>query len=295
VDASLARWVGRQETATDEITATPLAALAATLDREPVRPAAGTPIPLLAHWLYFLPLHRQSTLGEDGHAERGGFLPPIDLPRRMWAASRFRFVAPLRVGDAVQRVSTIGAVTPKAGRSGPLVFVRIDHRILVGDRVAIEEEHDVVYRGPPGQPEAGPTAQGERSASAQSGRPVAATPAPADAQWRREVRPDPVLLFRYSALTFNGHRIHYDRPYVTDVEGYPGLVVHGPLMGTLLIDALCREAPGARIARYAFKALRPVFDTAPFYVCGRRDGAGATLWIEDAQGALCMEATAQMQ
>jgi 3-methylfumaryl-CoA hydratase len=279
VDDTLTHWVGRQETTTDEITAAPLAALAATLDRDPVRPPRGTPIPPLAHWLYFLPLHRQSTLGEDGHAERGAFLPPIDLPRRMWAASRFRFLEPLRVGDTVQRISTIGAITPKQGRSGPLVFVRVDHRIVAGDRVAIEEEHDIVYRGP--------AAPGER--------PAAATPAPANPQWRREIRPDPVLLFRYSALTFNGHRIHYDRPYVTGVEGYPGLVVHGPLLGTLLVDALGREAPQARIERYAFKAMRPVYDTSQFYVCGRRDGAGATLWIEDSDGGLCMEATAELR
>ncbi|HTI46648.1 MAG TPA: MaoC family dehydratase N-terminal domain-containing protein [Casimicrobiaceae bacterium] len=279
MDDALTRWVGRQETATDEITATPLAALAATLDRDPVRPPPGTPIPPLAHWLYFLPLHCQSTLGDDGHAERGGFLPPIDLPRRMWAASRFRFLAPLRVGDTVQRVSTIAAITPKQGRTGPLVFVRVDHRIVSGDRVAIEESHDIVYRGAAGADE----------------RAAPAAAAPGNAQWRREIRPDAVLLFRYSALTFNGHRIHYDRSYVTGVEGYPGLVVHGPLMGTLLIDALCREAPGAQVARYAFKALRPVFDTTPFFVCGRRDGASAALWIADAHGGLCMEATAELQ
>lgn len=273
-------WVGRQETAGDEITATPLAALAALLDREPVRPPVGAPIPPLAHWLYFLPLHRQSTLGQDGHAARGGFLPPIDLPRRMWAASRLRFFAPLRVGDTAQRISTIGAITPKEGRNGPLVFVRVDHRIVVGDRVVLEEEHDIVYRGPA-------PAGGERLSPA--------TAAPAAAQWRRATRPDPALLFRYSALTFNAHRIHYDRSYATQVEGYPGLVVHGPLLGTLLIDALCAEAPGTRVERYAFRALRPVFDTAPFHVCGRRDDARALLWIEDAAGALCMEATAQLR
>jgi 3-methylfumaryl-CoA hydratase len=276
----LTSWVGRRETATDDITATPLAALAAMLDREPVRPHTGTTIPSLAHWLYFLPLHRQSTIGEDGHAERGGFLPPIDLPRRMWAASRFRFLSPLRVGDRVERISTIGAITPKHGKSGPLVFVRVDHRILVGDRVAIEEEHDIVYR-------AAPPAGGERTAPA--------TASSAEAQWRREVRADPVLLFRYSALTFNGHRIHYDRSYATEVEGYPGLVVHGPLLGTLLIDALCTHAPGTTVSRYAFKALRPVFDTAPFHVCGSRDGDRALLWIEDADGGVCMEATAELQ
>jgi 3-methylfumaryl-CoA hydratase len=277
--AALERWLGRQEIADDEVDATPVAALAAMLDRDPVRPARGTVIPLLGHWLYFLPLHRQSTLGEDGHAERGGFLPPIDLPRRMWAGSRFEFHAPLRIGDRATRTSTIESIVHKQGRSGPLVFVRVGHRITVGGRVAITEEHDIVYRGP--------AAAGDIASAASMA-------APAQAQWRREVRPDPVLLFRYSALTFNGHRIHYDRPYVTKVEGYPGLVVHGPLLGTLLIDALVQHVPAGTIARYSFKALRPVFDIAPFFVCGRVDGAHADLWIEGADGGLCMRATAEM-
>ena len=276
---ALASWVGRQERAQDEIGATPIAAFGALLDREAVRPATGDAIPLLAHWFYFLPLHRQSTLGPDGHAERGGFLPPVDLPQRMWAASRFRFHAPLRVGDRAERVSTIESITPKLGRSGPLVFVRVGHRISAGGQIAIEEEHEIVYRG----------------LSAPGSDAAAGAPAARSAQWRREVRPDPVLLFRYSALTFNGHRIHYDRPYVTDVEGYPGLVVHGPLLGTLLLDRLTQHEPAARVTRYAFKALRPVFDTTPFYVCGRRDGAQASLWIEDAGGALCMDATAEVE
>jgi 3-methylfumaryl-CoA hydratase len=276
---ALASWVGRQERARDDITATPIAAFAALLDRDPARPAAGDAIPLLTHWFYFLPLHRQSTLGPDGHAERGGFLPPVDLPRRMWAASRFRFHAPLRVGDRALRVSTIESIVPKQGRSGALVFVRVGHRIELGAGTAIEEEHEIVYRTM-----SAPGADTSRGAPLQRRA----------AQWRREIRPDPVLLFRYSALTFNGHRIHYDRTYATEVEGYPGLIVHGPLLGTLLIDELVRHEPGVRVDRYEFKALRPVFDTAPFYVCGRREGAGASLWIEDADGAVCMDASADL-
>ena len=277
---ALAAWVGRQERAEDDVAATPIAAYAALLDREPVRPAAGHVIPLLTHWFYFLPLHRQSTLGADGHAERGGFLPPVDLPRRMWAASRFRFHAPLRVGDHVERVSTIESITPKQGRTGPLVFVRVGHRISVGATLAIEEEHEIVYRGM--------SAPGSEAATAalKPGR---------TAQWRREVRPDPVLLFRYSALTFNSPRIHFDRPYVMEVEGDPGLLVHGPLLGTLLVDGLTQSEPGVRVTRYEFKAIKPVFDTAPFFVCGRREGARASLWIEDADGALCMDATAELE
>ena len=276
--AALASWVGREERSFDEVAATPVAAYAALRDREPVRPDAGTPIPLLAHWFYCRPLYRQSTLGADGHVERGDFLPPIALPRRMWAGSRFGFRAPVRVGDRLERRSTVLAVTPKQGRTGPLVFVRVGHRLVANDVLAIEEEHDIVYRDMPAPGEA----------------PATAVAAPQGAQWRDEVRPDPVMLFRYSALTFNGHRIHYDRPYTMATEGYPGLVVHGPLMGTLLVDALAVRHGQARITRYAFKAARPVFDVAPFHVCGRVDGPRANLWIEDAEGRLCMEATADL-
>jgi 3-methylfumaryl-CoA hydratase len=273
-------WIGRCETEEDTITPTPYAALSATLDRAPDRPPAGTALPPLWHWLYFLPLARQSELGPDGHPRRGGFLPPVELPRRMWAGSQLHFVAPLRIGDAVTRVSTIEDVTEKSGRTGRLVFVRVRHEITAAGAPApaITEFHDIVYRGAPTPGEV----------------PPAPRPAPGSAAWQRRWVPDDVLLFRYSALTFNGHRIHYDRRYVTEVEGYPGLIVHGPLIATLLLDGLRHEHPGATVTDYRFRAIRPTFDTAGFFVCGApaSDGRGFHLWAQDQEGWLTMEATA---
>ncbi len=274
--AALERWIGRSETRTDTITAAPLAALSALLDRDDPPPQPGDAAPPLAHWLYFLPLDRQSQLGPDGHALRGGFLPPVALPRRMWAGSRLAFARPLRVGSEVTRVSTITNVAVKEGRSGTLVFVTVRHELSDARGPVLSDEHDIVYRGE----------------SAGGGAPL---PAPRGEAWCREIRPDPVLLFRYSAVTFNGHRIHYDRPYVTRVEGYPGLVVHGPLIATLLVDLLRRNRPDTVLKSYRFRALRPLFDTAPFSVCGLAEEAGsrARLWSRDAEGAITMEAAAE--
>jgi 3-methylfumaryl-CoA hydratase len=276
-------WIGRSETVSDVANPTPYAALSATLDRSPERPPAGTPLPPLWHWLYFLPLHRQSDLGPDGHSKRGGFLPPVPLPRRMWAGSQFRFHRPLRIGDALRRVSTIEDVNEKSGRSGRLVFVKVRHEIRRQDEpeVALTEFHDIVYRD-----------------AAQPGD-VAPPPkaAPAGQAWERAWVPDDVLLFRYSALTFNGHRIHYDRRYVTGVEGYPGLIVHGPLLATLLLDLLRHQRPDAEVASYEFRAVRPLFDLHPFFVCGepQPDGKTVRLWTRDHEGALTMEATAVLR
>lgn len=275
-------WIGRSETVSDLATATPYAALSATLDRPPERPAPGTVLPPLWHWLYFLPLHRQSEIGPDGHAKRGGFLPPVPLPRRMWAGSRFQFHRALRIGDEIRRVSTIEDVTEKAGRSGPLVFVKVRHEITRGGDagIALTEWHDIVYR----------------EAAKPGEAPPAAQPAPAAAAWRKQWTPDDVLLFRYSALTFNGHRIHYDRRYVTEVEGYPGLIVHGPLIATLLLDLLRHERPDAEVASYAFRAIRPTFDTHPFSVCGEpQPGGKVRLWAQDHEGFLTMDATAELR
>ena len=273
-------WIGRTETVSDIVAATPYAALSATLDRPAERPPAGTPLPPLWHWLYFLPLHRQSEIGPDGHAKRGGFLPPVPLPRRMWAGSQFRFHAPLRIGGAVTRVSTIEDVTEKSGRTGPLVFVKVHHEISRDGAAgpAITEFHDIVYREAAGAGAAPPPPQ----------------PAPSDAAWERRWVPDDVLLFRYSALTFNGHRIHYDRRYVTEIEGYPGLIVHGPLIATLLLDLLRHERPDADLVEYRFKALRPTFDINSFFVCGapQPDGKTVHLWAQDHEGWLTMSATA---
>ena len=273
-------WIGRTEVRSDQVSAAPVAALAATLDRDDPAPKDGDELPLLWHWLYFLPVYRQSDVGPDGHAKRGGFLPPVPLPRRMWAGGRLTFRAPLRIGERIERKSHIVDVTSKQGRTGPLVFVVVRHEISGAGGVAIVEEHDIVYREAP-KPEEG-----------------AATPAaaPADAAWSREIRPDPVLLFRYSALTFNGHRIHYDRRYVTETEGYPGLVVHGPLIATLLTDLLRRRRPDARVAAFWFRAVGPLFDTAPFFVRGQPSGEGTSvrLWAANAAGGLAMDATATL-
>ena len=273
-------WIGRTESVTDIATATPYAALSATFDRTPERPPAGTPLPALWHWLYFLPLHRQSEIGPDGHAKRGGFLPPVPLPRRMWAGSQFEFHKPLLVGDTLTRRSTIADVTEKSGRTGRLVFVKARHEIRRQDEsdIALTEFHDIVYREAPTKDDVAPA-------------PKAAA---ATSTWERKWIPNDVLLFRYSALTFNGHRIHYDRRYVTEVEGYPGLIVHGPMVATLLLDLLRHQLPDAQVARYEFRAVRPVFDINPFYVCGepQPDGKTIKLWAKDHEGWLTMDATA---
>lgn len=279
----LARWIGKTETLTDAVTATPCAALSATLDREAEQPPAGTPLPPLWHWLYFLPFYRQSEVGPDGHAKRGGFLPPVPLPRRMWAGSQLEFNQPLRVGDRISRVSTITDVTEKSGRTGSLVFVKVRHEIKANDEPspAVVEFHDIVYRDAP---------------KAGDAPPPPPKAAPAQGLWQRRVVPDAVLLFRYSALTFNGHRIHYDRKYVTEVEGYPGLVVHGPLIATLLLDLLRWQLPDAMVRRYQFRAVRPLFDVNPFDVCGEpaSDGKSVRLWAKDHEGWLAMDALAQI-
>ena len=273
-------WIGRTERRGDLVTPAPLAMLSATLDRDDPEPVAGSEVPPLWHWLYFLPVARQSGIGPDGHPKRGGFLPPVPQPRRMWAGGRLAFEHPLHVGDEITRSSRIADVNVKEGRSGALVFVTVRHEISDARGVALTEEHDIVYRDnpPPGLAPA-----------------VPAQPAPADEHYSREIVPDPVLLFRYSALTFNGHRIHYDRSYVTGVEGYPGLIVHGPLIATLLVDLVRRQLPGARVRRFRFRAVRPIFDIHRFRVCGRPDGARRhALWARDHEGALAMEAHAEL-
>lgn len=280
--AHLKTWQGRSEIFEDLLTPAPLRALSATLDREDVLPLVGTELPPLWHWLFFLPHHRQSEIGPDGHAKRGGFLPPVPLPRRMWAGGRLQWHAPLKVGDVVQRVSTIESVTHKAGRTGDLLFVSVKHEVHNAHGLCLSEVHDIVYRP-----------------AALPGDPV---PAPGAAEikatWQRDIVPDAVLLFRYSALTFNGHRIHYDRRYVTDVEGYPGLIVHGPLIATLLLD-LVRRHTDRPVRSFEFKALRPTFECADqriLRVCGEPEAKGSTIRLcaQDHEGWLTMQATAEL-
>lgn len=274
----LREWIGREETRVDQATAAPIAAMSATLDREDPEPKPGTEVPPLWHWLYFLPLDPMSDVGPDGHPKRGGFLPPVPLPRRMFAGGRFEFHQPLKIGETITRTSRITDITGKEGRSGMLVFVTVRHEIASTTGVALAEEHDIVYRENPRAYAPVPTP----------------TPAPTGETFSREIVPDPVLLFRYSALTFNSHRIHYDRPYVTEVEGYPGLIVHGPLIATLLVDLLRRSLPEAKVARFSFRALRPLFDIHRFTVCGRTEAKRVALWTRDHEGWLTMQATAEL-
>lgn len=268
----LRQWIGREQTTQDVVTKAPVAGLAATLDRDDPPPRPGDPLPPLWHWLYFLPAHRQSELGHDGHAKLGGFLPPVPLPARMWAGGRLEFHRPLRLGEEVSRTSRIADLNFKAGRSGPLVFVVVRHEIRNSEGLAIAEEQDIVYRDQGGV---------KSQASASDAQPV----------WSRTIHPDDVFLFRYSALTFNGHRIHYDRRYA-ESEGYPGLVVHGPLIATLLLDLLRRNMPLANVRRFTFRALSPLFDGQPLDVCGRPGRDDVHLWARNNTGGLAMDATA---
>ena len=273
----LRSWIGKQETLHDQVTRFPVTALSATLDRDDPPPRAGDPLPPLWHWLYFLPSVRQSNLGPDGHPVRGGFLPPVPLPRRMWAGGRLTFLQPLRVDEAISRVSTVQDVTIKQGRNGALCFVVVRHEVAGEHGLALVEDQDVVYRDAPQPGEA----------------PAAPRPVRTDDAWRRDIHPSEPLLFRYSALTFNGHRIHYDRRYGTETEGYPGLVVQGPLIATLLTDLL-RRSTSETVASFRFRAIRPLFDIDPFSVHGAPDGAGGVaLWARDAAGYLAMEAEAR--
>ncbi len=276
----LQTWQGRTEEHLDQIAPFPANALAATLDRNDAEYTDGTALPPLWHWLHFLPLHKLKDSGYDGHAALGTFLPPVPLPRRMWAGSRLNFLAPMKIGRALRKRSEIKSVTHKSGRSGDLVFVTVEHSIFDGTAQCLAEEHDIVYRAPP--------------------LPNAPTPAPPSApqhsQFQREIRPDPVLLFRYSALTFNGHRIHYDHPFCIQTEGYSGLVVHGPLLATLMLDLLRREMPDAVVSAFEFRAVSPVFDTDAFTVHGGANEDGSIhLWVRRHDGALAMDGTATLK
>lgn len=260
-----ASWIGRSETAWDQTAPGPFVRLAALLDR----PAEKIPPPL-GHWLCFLPGAPQSELGADGHPRRGGLIPPVDLPMRMAAGSRIRFHSDLPTAGDLRRISTITDFSEKQGRTGRLAFLTIRHDIFEGDRLCLTEDADVVFRERSGN--AGPLPPGEHR----------------KAQLSRMIEPDSALLFRFSALTYNAHRIHYDREYAMREEGYPGLVVHGPLLATLLVDHFRRHRPHDRITSFNFRAQRPVFDLAPFTVNLVDTGAGAEVWAADKDGFVAM-------
>ena len=275
-------WIGRTRIARDLATASPVARLAATLDCGDPAPKPGDAIPPGWHWLYFLDATPMRSLGPDGHAARGEFLPPFPLPRRMWAGGRFRFGIPLRIGDEISRKSEIADVATKQGRTGPLAFCTVRHTVSGPSGVAVEEEQSLVYREAPKPGDLAPPPE-----------PPPAPP-PAGAEFWRTIAPDPVQLFRFSALTFNGHRIHYDQPYATAVEGYPGLVVHGPLLAILLLELVRRERRGARLAEFAYRGFRPVFCAGEFRIAGKATSGGLLLWAEDNAGALAMRAEAKL-
>ncbi|WP_338807499.1 MaoC family dehydratase N-terminal domain-containing protein [Pseudomonas chlororaphis] len=257
-------WIGRSQQARDLLSDNLLKRIAATFG-EPA-PAHGEALPPLWQWCFFQEPLAESALGGDGHPARGGFLPPAANRNRMWAGGRLEFFEPLRAGFAADCVSTISHVEEKTGRTGALLFVTVRHEYSQDGRLAIREEQDIVYREPT------PPKQASGEALIQG-------------DWREPVEPSPTLLFRYSAVTFNGHRIHYDFPYVTETEGYPGLVVHGPLIATLSLRAFCRAHPGARLRRFAYRGLRPLIAPQPFEVGGRivRPGV-AELWAGNDAG-----------
>jgi 3-methylfumaryl-CoA hydratase len=277
VTVNYADWVGRQESTTERIDARVVQAMAATLDW-PAAPQAGAALPPGWQWLFFNPTVARSGLGTDGHPKRGGFLPPIELPRRMWAGSRLSYTGDLLVEGQATRASRIAKVENKVGKRGSLWFVTVEHTTSSQGRTCIVEEQDIVYREAT-PPSAAPAARPERFDG--------------QAQWGRDVMPDTTLLFRYSALTFNGHRIHYDQAYARDEEGYPGLVVHGPLTATLLQQLALEQGGGRPLTRFDFRGVNPLIAGRPFRLEGRDAGDGTlALWARGPDGELAMSATA---
>jgi len=269
----LQAWVGRSEERRDVIQSERCVALQAALNLSGDRLSDGDALPPLWHWLYFWDIAPRSELGRDGHPAVGGFMPPVGQARRMWAGSRVTFPGTLGLGEPATRVSTIEKVAEKSGRSGKLVFVTVRHELSGSDGLAVIDEHDIVYLEDTG-----------KGASARPGEP-----APEGAQWVETVDPDPTLLFRYSALTFNGHRIHYDRDYARDVEGYDGLVVHGPLLATMMVGMAAGSLPDRSVSRFEFRGMRPVMDTETFTVNVDPDGEDAVdVWVANGEGMFAM-------
>ncbi|MEW6665301.1 MAG: MaoC family dehydratase N-terminal domain-containing protein [Thermodesulfobacteriota bacterium] len=265
---NLQDWVGKKEEETDRIYPTPVKALAVTLNYRLFEPREGVPLPELWHWLYFLPMVAMADLGVDGHPKRGGFLPPVSLERRMWASGRFRFHHDLRIGEEVRRTSEILDISEKTGKSGEMVFVTIRHLIHSAEGVALEEEQDIVYIRTP------------ESYVRPEPRQV-----PMELHWKEAYPIDPVLLFRFSALTFNSHRIHYDWRYATEVERYPGRLVHGPLQGLLLMESAKHRHPSKKPASYRFRSIYPIFEFDTLYVCGHDNPDGSCeLYTADGEG-----------
>ncbi len=289
---ALRQWIGRTETQVDHVTVPAVQRLAALLDRDDPLPRTGDILPIGWYSVLFPRVVRRSQVGRDGHPERGDFLPPVSLPRRMFAGRRTWFHAPLRIGDEAEKRASIKDVTAKQGRSGAMVFVTVRAEIHSPRGLAIVEEQDIVYRdGVSGRE------SGERTlaAPAAASVPAASNPSAPDAVWRKPFTADELTLFRYSAVTFNGHRIHYDRPYTTGVEGYPALVVNGGL-ATLLLYELARENVVRPIVELQSRNLRPMFVDQPLWLEGApTPEGGAWLRVVDPTGAATLAAEARFE
>ncbi|MEM8659480.1 MAG: acyl-CoA dehydrogenase [Pseudomonadota bacterium] len=275
--AELQSWVGRTKTLHNDMSPFHAQAFAAAINRTDA-PGNGDPLPLPWHWLYFLEPTPRDATGEDGHPRKGGFLPPVPLPRRMWAAGTLKIDRPLVLGQSAEKISTITSVEAKEGRSGPLVFVNLKHDLMQDGQLCITEEQNLVYREAP-----------REQVQLPPGEKVSEQP-----DLTRELNPDPVLLFRYSALTYNAHRIHYDRKFAIDQEFYPALVVQGPLLATLLLQLAYDHCPGASIGHFTFRALRPTFDNHSSSLYCKQNENTLKLWSTDHEGGLCMTAEANI-
>lgn len=278
----LKKDLGRKIEDEDVVTQAPLKAMIATFDRADKVPGSGEPIAPGWHLCFLHSYARRAQLGLDGAAAEGGVLPRIPMPRRMYAGSTFTFEGDIRVGDKLRRELEFTDIQLRRGGTGALIVTTQTRRIFTPRGLALTEAANTVFRE-------------EVKAGQKSGVPVREA-APKDAPWRRTIKPDPVMLFRYSAITFNPHRIHYDRTYCLETEGYPGLVVHGPFAQQCIFDLLRDSTPGRRIKTLAVRARAPLFDTAPFDVIGRPtpDGKGAELWTVTPQGTIAAQATATL-
>ncbi|MGY3617599.1 FAS1-like dehydratase domain-containing protein [Bradyrhizobium sp. USDA 10063] len=273
----LRQWIGRTSEASDIVTAQLVKGLRATLFQEIGEPKPGDAAPFTVHWCLAQPVFPMSQLGPDGHPTRGGFLPPVPLPRRMWAGGELEFLDTLRVGDEPKRTSRISDVSLKSGSTGTLCFVSVQHEVTTPRGLAIRERQDIVYR---------------EMTSTPSAVSAKAPPPPPVAKHRESHMADPVLLFRYSALTFNGHRIHYDRDYVTKVEGYPGLIFHGPLQAAFIVELAAKLHGGKPPRKFSYRGVQPLFEGSEFSVNANENGEGLDLWTANSEGQPTMKGTA---
>lgn len=273
-------WIGKKQISEDRCDQRSIQMLQALLNQknQPIQE-----VPHLFHWMNFPHVVNQSEIGSDGHPQKGDFLPPIPFPRRMWAGSRLEFIQPILVGQNLRRVSEIEDIQFKQGKNGALYFVTLNHLIYADDVLVIKEQQDIVYKQdtPPTPPSS-------------TINPPSISPE-LNYSFKQQYTLDTTALFRYSALTFNGHKIHYDRSYATQIEGYPGLVVHGPLLATLLMQTLHDKYPDKIIHKFEFRAIKPVFDFNEFYICGDVHEQSAELWIEHVDGQIAMKAKVVFQ